>query len=121
MLEAHYGVAMAGGVLNALNYRLDARSIAFILDHGGAKIVLNDREFAAVMGEALSLVANRPFVVDIHDPLHVGGALIGEIDYEAFLASGDPAAPWQLPAGEGEAGAGGRASGNPRQPQAGVL
>jgi len=55
MLEAHYGVAMAGGVLNALNYRLDARSIAFILDHGGAKVVLTDREFSPVMGEALAL------------------------------------------------------------------
>src|SRR6266568_4330659 len=62
MLEAHYGVAMAGGVLNALNYRLDARSIAFILDHGGARIVLTDREFSPVMREALN---------------HLGGAKIG--------------------------------------------
>ena len=117
MLEAHYGVAMAGGVLNALNYRLDARSIAFILDHGGARIVLTDREFAAVMGEALSLATRRPFVVDIDDPLHVGSALIGEIDYEAFLASGDPVAPWHLPADEWQAIALGYTSGTTGNPK----
>src|SRR5258708_17263952 len=105
MLEAHYGVAMAGGVLNALNYRLDARSLAFILDHGGAKIVLTDREFAAVMGEALSLAANRPLVVDIDDPAHVGGAPIGEIGYAELLAPRDPAASWELPAVETETAA----------------
>jgi fatty-acyl-CoA synthase len=121
MLEAHYGVAMAGGVLNALNYRLDARSIAFILDHGGANIVLSDREFAAVMREALSLAANRPLVIDINDPAHVGGALIGEIDYEAFLASGDPAAPWQLPADEWQAIALGYTSGTTGNPKGVVI
>jgi fatty-acyl-CoA synthase len=104
MLEAHYGVAMAGGVLNALNYRLDARSIAFILDHGGAKIVLVDREFSAVMGAALALAQSRPPVIDIDDPAFEGGGTpIGELDYEAFLATGDPAAPWSLPADEWQA------------------
>src|SRR5713226_9565566 len=68
MLEAHYGVAMAGGVLNALNYRLDARSIAFILDHGGAKIVLADREFSQMMSAALAFTPSRPLVNDIDDP-----------------------------------------------------
>src|SRR5260221_3276834 len=70
MLDAHYGVAMAGGVLNALNYRLDARSIAFILDHGGAQIALTHREVAPGIGEALSLAGKPPLVVDIRGPLH---------------------------------------------------
>src|SRR6266404_24460 len=117
MLEAHYGVAMAGGVLNALNYRLDARSIAFILDHGGAKIVLTDREFAAGMGEALSLAASRPLVVDIDDPAHVGGALIGDIEYEAFLATGDGEAAWSLPDDEWRAIALGYTSGTTGNPK----
>jgi fatty-acyl-CoA synthase len=91
MLEAHYGVAMAGGVLNALNYRLDARSIAFILDHGDAKIVLVDREFSPVMSAALALVRSRPLVIDIDDSAYDGdGTPIGEIGYEAFLADRRP-------------------------------
>jgi fatty-acyl-CoA synthase len=117
MLEAHYGVAMAGGVLNALNYRLDARSLAFILDHGGARVVLTDREFSAVMGEALSLAASRPLVIDIDDPVHVGGASIGAMDYEAFLSSGDPAAPWSLPDDEWQAIALGYTSGTTGNPK----
>jgi 3-(methylthio)propionyl---CoA ligase len=122
MLEAHYGVAMAGGVLNALNYRLDARSIAFILDHGGAKVVLTDREFSPVMGEALALAAARPLVVDIDDPAHragatMGGAPIGAMEYEAFLATGDPAAPWSLPADEWQAIALGYTSGTTGNPK----
>ncbi len=97
LLEAHYGVAMAGGVLNALNYRLDARSIAFILDHGGARVLIADREFSSTIRAALGQVARKPLVIDIDDPLHEGGELLGEMDYEAFLATGDPAAPWQPP------------------------
>jgi len=103
LLEAHYGVAMAGGVLNALNYRLDARSIAFILDHGGAKLLITDREYASTIRAALGQVARRPIVIDIDDPLAEGGELLGEMDYEAFLATGDPAAPWQPPADEWQA------------------
>jgi fatty-acyl-CoA synthase len=103
MLEAHYGIAMAGGVLNALNYRLDARSIAFILMHGGTKLLVADREYSATVRAALGQVARRPIVVDIDDPLHEGGELLGEMDYEAFLATGDPAAPWELPADEWQA------------------
>src|SRR5215469_5369227 len=107
LLEAHYGVPMAGAVLNALNYRLDARSIAFILEHGGAKLVVTDREFSQTMEEALSLVAqrsiaqrsmgHRPIVIDIDDPLYEGGRLLGEMDYEAFLATGDAEAPGPPP------------------------
>jgi fatty-acyl-CoA synthase len=103
LLEAHYGVAMAGGVLNALNYRLDAPSIAFILEHGGAKLLIADREFSATIGAALGQVAHRPLVIDIDDPLHEGGELLGEMDYEAFLATGDASAPWQPPVDEWQA------------------
>jgi fatty-acyl-CoA synthase len=118
MLEAHYGVAMAGGVLNALNYRLDARSIAFILDHGDAKIVLVDREFSPVMSAALALVRSRPLVIDIDDSAYDGdGTPIGEIGYEAFLATGDPAAPWSLPQDEWQAIALGYTSGTTGNPK----
>jgi len=103
LLEAHYGVAMAGGVLNALNYRLDVRSVAFILEHGGAKLLIADREYSAIIRAALGQVARRPFVIDIDDPLHEGGELLGEMDYEAFLATGDPTAPWQPPTDEWQA------------------
>jgi fatty-acyl-CoA synthase len=103
MLEAHYGVAMAGGVLNALNYRLDARSIAFILGHGAAKVLITDREFSATAKAALALVEKKPLVIDIDDPLFEGGERLGEMDYEAFIASGDPAAPWSLPEDEWQA------------------
>ncbi|HUN48897.1 MAG TPA: AMP-binding protein, partial [Stellaceae bacterium] len=103
LLEAHYGVAMAGGVLNALNYRLDAASIAFILDHGGAKVLIADREFSPTIRAALGQVARRPLVIDIDDPLAEGGERLGEMDYEAFLETGDPAAPWQPPKEEWQA------------------
>jgi fatty-acyl-CoA synthase len=100
MLEAHYGVIMAGAVLNALNYRLDPATIAFILEHGGAKLVLVDREFSAVMADALSSMENPPPVIGIDDPLALSGALLGETEYEAFLAEGDAADPWERPADE---------------------
>ena len=103
MLEAHYGVAMAGAVLNALNYRLDARSIAFCLEHGGAKVLVTDREFSSVAKAALDGMARTPLVIDIDDPLHEGGELIGEKDYEAFLAEGDPEFPWSPPTDEWDA------------------
>lgn len=100
MLEAHYGVIMAGAVLNALNYRLDPATIAFILEHGGAKLVLVDREFSAVMADALSSMQNPPPVIGIDDPLAPSGALLGETEYEAFLAEGNAADPWERPADE---------------------
>ena len=88
--EAHFGVPMAGAVLNALNIRLDAETIAFILKHGGAKVVITDTEFAPVIGPALKLLEQKPLVIDIADPQAPGGERLGETDYEAFIAGGDP-------------------------------
>ena len=100
MLEAHYGVPMAGAVLNALNIRLDAETIAFILDHGEARLLLTDREFSPVIAEALTRVKNKPIVIDIDDALAEGGALIGEKDYEAFLDEGSADHIWATPTDE---------------------
>ncbi|MEK9751877.1 MAG: acyl-CoA synthetase [Rhodospirillaceae bacterium] len=91
MLEAHYGVPMTGAVLNALNYRLDAESIAFILGHGEAKILIADKEYSPIISEALARLERPIAVIDIDDPLAVGGELLGEKDYEALLDEGDPA------------------------------
>ncbi len=91
LLEAHYAVPMIGGVLNAMNTRLDAGTVAFILGHAGSKAVISDRSMNAVMGEALSTLETKPaLIIDIDDPLEPEGPLIGEMDYEAFLAEGDP-------------------------------
>jgi fatty-acyl-CoA synthase len=104
MLEAHYGVPMLGAVLNALNTRLDARSIAFMLEHGGAKILITDREFSATIAEALSLLKKQPLVIDYDDrEFPQGGARLGEIDYETFLESGDPDFAWKMPDDEWDA------------------
>jgi fatty-acyl-CoA synthase len=90
MLEAHYGVPMSGAVLNALNYRLDAASIRFIMNHARSKVLITDREFSTTIEEALNGVDQRPLVIDIDDPILEGGKLLGEKDYEAFLEEGDP-------------------------------
>ena len=103
MLEAHYGVPMAGAVLNPLNYRLDARTIAFILDHGEAKLLITDREFSPTVEEALRLLGRPIPVIDVDDPLYEGGRRLGEKDYEALLAEGDPEATWEPPVDEWQA------------------
>jgi len=91
MNELHFAVPMAGAVLNALNIRLDAPSIAFQLDHGGAKIILVDPEFSGVIAEALTLMDGpKPFVIDVDDAAFTGGKRIGELEYEAVVAQGDP-------------------------------
>ncbi|MEE8247615.1 MAG: AMP-binding protein, partial [Alphaproteobacteria bacterium] len=77
MLEAHYGVPMAGAVLNTINIRLDAATVAFILEHGGAKVVLSDREFSAVVKPAVAALENPPLVIDIDDEDAQGGELFG--------------------------------------------
>jgi 3-(methylthio)propionyl---CoA ligase len=91
MLEAHEGVPMLGAVLNAINTRLDARTIAYILAHGEAKVVIADRECSATVGAALARLERRPLVIDLADPLYVGpGERLGEIEYEDFIADGSP-------------------------------
>src|SRR6202521_4376231 len=86
MNELHFAVPMAGAVLNALNIRLDAASIAFQLDHGGARIILVDPEFSGVIAEALDLMTGpKPFVIDVDDANFTGGKRIGEIEYQDAL------------------------------------
>src|SRR5258708_12483361 len=101
--EAHFGVPMAGAVLNALNIRLDPATIAFILQHGEAKVLIADTEFAPVIKQALDQLEQKPLVIDIADAMGPGGNLLGEMDYEAFLATGDPAFPEETPKDEWEA------------------
>jgi fatty-acyl-CoA synthase len=92
--EAHFGVPMTGAILNSINTRLDAASIAFILQHAESKIVLVDREFSDLLTQALALMPEKPMVIDIDDPLWDGGKPIGSLDYEAFLALGDSEFIW---------------------------
>jgi fatty-acyl-CoA synthase len=104
MNELHFAVPMAGAVLNALNIRLDAPSIAFQLDHGGAKIILVDPEFSGVIAEALSLMKGpKPDVIDVDDAAFSGGKRIGEIEYEAALVQGDAAFSPRTPDDEWDA------------------
>jgi fatty-acyl-CoA synthase len=104
MNEVHFAVPMAGAVLNALNIRLDAPSIAFQLDHGGARIILVDPEFAGVISEALALMTGeKPFVIDVDDAAFKGGKRIGAIEYEDALAQGDPGFIARLPQDEWDA------------------
>src|SRR5437588_3173602 len=95
MLEAHYGVPMAGGVLNTLNVRLDAPIIAFTLDHAETKILITDREFSKIIKEALALAKVKPLVIDYDDPEFTGpGERLGSGEYEAFLAGGEEDFAW---------------------------
>jgi len=104
MLECHYGVPMCQAVLNTLNTRLDAPIIAFSLDHADAKVVIIDREFSKVMKDALARAKVKPLVIDYDDPeCSSGGERLGEIDYEQFVASGDPNYAWHMPDDEWDA------------------
>jgi fatty-acyl-CoA synthase len=104
MLECHYGVPMAGAVLNTLNTRLDAALIAFSLDHGEAKVLITDREFSPIIGPALEQAKVRPIVIDYDDPEFAGsGERLGEVEYEELLAEGDPDFPWAMPSDEWDA------------------
>ncbi len=104
MNELHFAVAMAGAVLNALNIRLDAASIAFQLDHGAAKIILVDPEFAGVISDAMKQMSGpKPAVIDVDDASFAGGKRIGGIEYEAAVAQGDPNFVSKRPADEWDA------------------
>ena len=104
MLEAHYGVPMAGAVLHAINTRLDAATIAFMLDHAETKVLIGDTEYAPILKEALSLSKAKPLVIDYRDlELGVEGERLGNLDYETFVGDGDPEFAWQMPSDEWDA------------------
>jgi len=103
MLEAHFGVPMVKAVLHSLNTRLDAAIVAFQLDHADSKVLIVDREFAGVVRDALAIARVKPLVIDFDDPEYAAdapylkGPRIGTLDYEAFVASGDPDFAWSMP------------------------
>jgi fatty-acyl-CoA synthase len=104
MLECHYGVPMTGAVLNTINTRLDAATVAFQLDHGEARVLIVDREFSKVAKDALALAKAKPLVIDCDDPEFAGtGERIGQIEYEEFVSSGDPSFAWSMPPDEWDA------------------
>src|SRR3989442_12583121 len=103
MLEAHYGVPMLGAVLNTINTRLDADTVAYILQHGEAKVLITDRVFAGVVGPALARLKNKPFVVDVDDPAYTGpGDRLGQVEYEDFLRTGKADFESSLPESESQ-------------------
>ena len=104
MFECHFGIPMTGGVINALNTRLDAATIAFILNHGEAKILITDREYAPTVEAALKEIGRDIAVIDVDDPEYGGGGvLLGETTYEDFIAGGDPAYDGREPDDEWDA------------------
>jgi fatty-acyl-CoA synthase len=104
MYECHFGVPMTGGVLNTLNTRLDAEAIGFMLDHGEAKVLITDREFAPTVEKALAKAKRKPYVIDVDDPEYRGeGKRLGDTDYEKFIASGDAEFAWRVPDDEWDA------------------
>ncbi|MCC7251722.1 acyl-CoA synthetase [Hyphomicrobium sp.] len=104
MLEAHFAVPMTGAVLHCLNTRLDAPILAFQLDHAGSKVLISDREFSGLMGEALKLAKAAPLIIDYHDKEFPDlGPPLSDLDYEAFLPAGDPDFAWRMPEDEWEA------------------
>jgi fatty-acyl-CoA synthase len=104
MLDAHYGVAMTGAVLNTLNTRLDAAILAFSLDHAETKVLITDREYSKVIKEALGLATAKPRVIDYDDAEYSGpGERLSDVEYEDFLQQGDPDFAWPMPADEWDA------------------
>ncbi|MDE0753531.1 MAG: acyl-CoA synthetase [Woeseiaceae bacterium] len=117
MYEANYAIPMAGAVINALNIRLDAEAIAFQLRHGNAKVLLTDPEFSSTVSAALEMLDEKPIVIDVNDTTYGGGDSIGVIEYEDFLAAGDPDFDWSLPEDEWQAIALGYTSGTTGNPK----
>ena len=118
MLEAHFGVPMSGAVLNALNYRLDADTIRFILGHAGTKVLITDREFSPVVARALDGMDFPPLVIDIDDPMcESAGERLGEKDYEAFIDGGSSEFEYRLPDDEWQAISLGYTSGTTGDPK----
>ena len=104
MLECHYGVPMTGAVLNTINTRLDAATVAFQLDHAEAKVLITDREFSGLTRDALARAKAKPLLVDYDDPEFTGaGERLGTLEYEEFIAAGDPNFAWKMPDDEWDA------------------
>ena len=103
MFELHFSVAMAGAVLNAINTRLDDKTVAFILDHGEAKVFITDAEFSSVTASALDIANSNPLVLDVEDPLFTGGEQVGSMTFNEMLATGDEIFDWSLPDDEWDA------------------
>ncbi len=117
MYEAHFAIPMAGAIIHAINIRLDPDAIAFQLKHGGAGVLLTDPEYAATVAAALEQLDDKPLVIDVDDPAVKDGELIGDIEYEDFLATGDAEFAWQLPRDEWQAIALGYTSGTTGNPK----
>lgn len=103
MFEAHFGVPMADAVLNTINTRLEVDTVSYILEHGDSKVIIADTAFSAVVSKALESIDRDILVIDIDDPENTTGERIGVLDYEAFLAEGDPDLEWHGPADEWQA------------------
>lgn len=117
MYEAHFAIPMAGAIIHAINIRLDPDAIAFQLRHGGARVLLTDPEYAATVAAALEQLDDKPLVIDVDDPAVKDGELIGDVEYEAFLATGDAEFGWELPRDEWQAIALGYTSGTTGNPK----
>lgn len=103
MLELHFAVPMISAVINTLNVRLDAEAISFMLQHGEAKVLVVDREFCEMTQIACRMLENPPLIIDVNDPEYGGDRPVSNLDYEAFLAEGDPDFAWQWPEDEWQA------------------
>ena len=105
IFETHYSVPMTGAVLNTINTRLDAKTVAYIIDHSEAKVLIVDRQLHSVLSKALELAKNKPLIIDIYDKFADQSLLkqIGEKEYEDFLSTGDDNYVWKRPKDEWQA------------------